>query len=227
MVYRRVSGLAMEDSAELFEAISHPERIRILKILEKKPASFASLKRELSIESSGNLDFHLKKLGKLVAVREDGLYGLTEAGKEALLSIDEVDSWMETKRRKLIERARLIGGLLCTSTGILEVVLEIWHQISADENTVTVVFSILCGLLIIAGGVLILLRITTLGSVISIIFNFFPLPPISEVPKWETANHIYNLIYSINPSLLIAGIIGSLPVIGALLALFVGRKIKG
>ncbi len=43
----------MVDPAELFEAISHPERIKILKILEKKPASFASLKRQLGIESSG------------------------------------------------------------------------------------------------------------------------------------------------------------------------------
>jgi DNA-binding HxlR family transcriptional regulator len=212
----------MKDSAELFEAISHPERIKILKILEKKPTSFASLKRQLGIHSSGNLDFHLKKLGKLVTVRDDGLYGLTEAGKEALLSIDEVDSWMETKRRTLIKRARLIGGLLCTSTGILEVILEIWHPGEANF-----VFSILCGLLIIVGGVLILLRINTLGGVVSIIFNFFPLPPISQVPKWETANHIYNLIYNFNSSLLIAGIIGSLPVIGALLALFVGRKMKG
>jgi DNA-binding HxlR family transcriptional regulator len=224
--YRRVSGLAMKDSAELFEAISHPERIKILKILEKKPTSFASLKRQLGIESSGNLDFHLKKLGKLITVREDGLYGLTEAGKEALLSIDEVDSWMETKRRKLIARAHLFGGLLCISSGLLAAILEMWHLSEAN-----VVFSLLCGLLIIVGGALILLRINTLGGVISIIFNFFPPPPGFPVPKSETAYHIYNLIYNFNPSSLtcslIAGIVGSLPVIGALLALFVGRKMKG
>jgi DNA-binding HxlR family transcriptional regulator len=130
----------MKDSAELFEAISHPERIKILKILDKNSSSFASLKRQLSIESSGNLDFQLKKLGKLVTVREDGLYGLTEAGKEALLSIDEVDSWMETKRRKL-KRAHLIGGLLCISSGLLTVILEIgWH--SGGDNVVFPSFAV-------------------------------------------------------------------------------------
>lgn len=215
----------MEDSAELFEAISHPERIKILKILEKKPTSFASLKRQLGIKSSGNLDFHLKKLGKLVTVREDGLYGLTDAGKEALLSIDEVDSWMETRRRK-VKIAHFIGGVLCISIGLLAVILEILQPGEANF-----VFSILCGLLIIVGGVLILLRVTTLGGVISIIFNFFPLPPGFIVPSSETANHIYNLILNSNPSFsiygLIAGIVGSLPVIGAFLALFVGRKLKG
>lgn len=91
----------MADSAELFEAISHPVRIRILKILEKQPSSFAFLKRQLDIESSGNLDHHLKKLGQLIAVRQDGLYGLTDAGKEALLSIQAVELWRETEERKI------------------------------------------------------------------------------------------------------------------------------
>ncbi|HVO86027.1 MAG TPA: helix-turn-helix domain-containing protein [Candidatus Eisenbacteria bacterium] len=91
----------MVDSAELFEAISHPVRIRILKILEKQPASFASLKRQLGIESSGNLDYHLKKLTQLIAVRENGLYGLTDAGKEALLSIGTIELWTETEKRKI------------------------------------------------------------------------------------------------------------------------------
>jgi DNA-binding transcriptional ArsR family regulator len=112
----------MVDSAELFEAISHPTRIRILKILEKQPASFAFLKRQLGIESSGNLDHHLKKLGQLIAVREDGLYGLTDAGKEALLSIDAIEQWREMEGRKIktlskLPREALFLGLLefCTS----------------------------------------------------------------------------------------------------------------
>jgi DNA-binding HxlR family transcriptional regulator len=89
------------DSAELFEAISHPVRIKILKILEKQPASFASLKRELDIESSGNLDYHLKKLAQLIVVKENGLYGLTDAGKEALMSIGTIELWTEMERRKI------------------------------------------------------------------------------------------------------------------------------
>ncbi len=35
--------------AELFEAISHPSRINILKLLEKKPYSFSELKQALRI----------------------------------------------------------------------------------------------------------------------------------------------------------------------------------
>jgi len=93
--------IEMVESSELFEAISHPTRIKILKILEKQPAGFASLKRQLDIDSSGNLDYHLKKLEKLVKVREDGLYALTDAGKEALRSIETIEAWKEIGKRKV------------------------------------------------------------------------------------------------------------------------------
>lgn len=46
--------------------LAHPTRVRILRILEKQPLSFADLKRVLGIESSGNLQHHLGKLGDLI-----------------------------------------------------------------------------------------------------------------------------------------------------------------
>jgi len=53
-------------STETFEAISHPVRIKILKVLAEKSLSFSELKRELGIKSSGKLDFHFKKLDNLI-----------------------------------------------------------------------------------------------------------------------------------------------------------------
>jgi hypothetical protein len=40
-------------SDELFDAVSHPIRIDIVRILVEKPLGFAGLKRELKISSSG------------------------------------------------------------------------------------------------------------------------------------------------------------------------------
>jgi len=40
--------------AELFETLAHPTRVRILRVLEKQPLSFADLKRVFGIESSGS-----------------------------------------------------------------------------------------------------------------------------------------------------------------------------
>jgi len=70
--------------AELFEALGHPIRIRILQALERRPMGFAELKKAAGIESSGHLSFHLTKLGGLLKVGDDGAYMLTDEGREAL-----------------------------------------------------------------------------------------------------------------------------------------------
>ncbi|MGA3193112.1 MAG: winged helix-turn-helix domain-containing protein [Candidatus Bathyarchaeia archaeon] len=366
----------MVDAAELFEAISHPARIRILKALEKQPSSFASLKRQLGIDSSGNLDYHLKKLGQLVTVRQDGLYALTDVGKEALLSIDAVEMWTDMERHKakmftkmpkealslglleicttvsilvffltlvqlpqstdnpwgflffgallftgfcsgfgifvrwrwswimVLAKSALImsmglfllnylwkpelviisqsssvalcylafvaaeiatvvvalrhplkdflgiskiklsyldvfSSLLCISSGLLLVLLEsavrfpIAAELSSDPvrvvsnfSWVSTVFtsvsdtSILCGLLIMVGGVLILVGSSTIGAVISIIFGFFPPLPYTH--------HVYDIIAAMPTlpyALVIAVLVGSLPIVGGLLALAGARRL--
>lgn len=61
-----------------------------------------------------------------MTVRQDGLHGLTDAGKEALLSIDAVEMWAETERRKVkifrkMPREASALGLLeiCSSTALV------------------------------------------------------------------------------------------------------------
>ena len=76
--------------ASLFEAISHDTRIRILFILRDHSQGFSELKNQLEIKSSGNLQHHLGKLGTLVHLNEDGLYSLTDNGKEAIMAIKAV-----------------------------------------------------------------------------------------------------------------------------------------
>jgi len=72
------------DRAELFEALGHPARIRILQLLAGSPMGFSEMKRALDIESSGQLQFHLGKLNGLVKSTPEGSYALTDEGKEAL-----------------------------------------------------------------------------------------------------------------------------------------------
>lgn len=125
----------MADSSELFEAISHPTRIRILKILEDHPASFAALKRDLSIDSSGNLDHHLKKLGGLVLVQRDGLYALTDDGKEALTSVRTIEIWkdVEDRRSKALAdapREVFILTILEFAVGVIATFIIVWLILS-------------------------------------------------------------------------------------------------
>jgi hypothetical protein len=68
----------------IFQALSHPFRVRILTLIEQNEVTFSWLKHELGIESSGQLQHHLEKLSGLITLKENGCYGLTDVGKRAL-----------------------------------------------------------------------------------------------------------------------------------------------
>ena len=76
--------------AEFFEAIGHPLRIKIIQTLGHERMGSAGLKKEIGIESSGHLAFHLAKLSRMVALGQDGLYGLTAEGYDALKMVEAV-----------------------------------------------------------------------------------------------------------------------------------------
>ncbi|MEM3627114.1 MAG: helix-turn-helix domain-containing protein [Candidatus Bathyarchaeia archaeon] len=80
-------------SDDLFEACSHPLRIEIIKVLARKPMRFTDIKRELKIDSSGLLDFHLKKLDDLITVDKEGSYVLTEKGFAALQLVETASKY--------------------------------------------------------------------------------------------------------------------------------------
>ena len=80
-------------SDDLFEAISHPLRIEIVKALAEKPLRFADLKKGLKITSSGLLDFHLKKPDDLITTNDEGCYALTEKGFSALQAVETTSKY--------------------------------------------------------------------------------------------------------------------------------------
>lgn len=90
--------------AELFEALGHPIRIKIIKSLSKRPLSFSELKKKIGVESGGHLQFHLNKLNGLVETTLEGSYKLTDDGREALrileaaMKIAEADINHDSKR---------------------------------------------------------------------------------------------------------------------------------
>jgi DNA-binding transcriptional ArsR family regulator len=89
--------------AELFEALGHPIRMKILQYLGETELSFSELKRKVGIESGGHLNFHLGKLDGLVRTTAEGYYVLTDDGREALM-LQEIMG--RTKEREAIEMSR-------------------------------------------------------------------------------------------------------------------------
>jgi DNA-binding transcriptional ArsR family regulator len=94
--------------AEVFDALSHPTRIMILKALSDESVGFADLKKKLGIESSGHLQHHLNKLDDLVKTDEYGKYTLSDQGKDALLSVQTVERTikLDTKQNRKGRRSR-------------------------------------------------------------------------------------------------------------------------
>jgi DNA-binding transcriptional ArsR family regulator len=86
------------NSEEIFEAISHPQRIKILKILAKSPLGFSELKRAVNVESSGALDFHLNKLASLLTKNSYGHYSLNKNGYAALEAVSAIERYGWYKR---------------------------------------------------------------------------------------------------------------------------------
>jgi len=78
--------------AEVFDALSHPTRIMLLKALSEEALGFAELKKKLGIESSGHLQHHIGKLGSLIKTDNYGKYVLSDQGKDALHSVKTVET---------------------------------------------------------------------------------------------------------------------------------------
>jgi len=99
------------DQDDVFDAVSHPLRIEILNLLAKKPQRFADIKRILNIDSSGLLDFHLKKLNEseLVKTDKDGCYTLAERGFAALQAVETLSKYGWQRRAYYINLAVCIS----------------------------------------------------------------------------------------------------------------------
>jgi DNA-binding transcriptional ArsR family regulator len=101
-------------SDDLFEAVSNPMRIEIVKLLAEKPICFADLKRAFKISSSGLLDFHLKKLNDLITTNDEGNYTLTEKGFAALQAVETTSKyfWLRAAQRRSFFLALIVSILV-------------------------------------------------------------------------------------------------------------------
>lgn len=129
--------------AELFEAVGHPNRIKIIQALDQGAMGFAELKKRVGMESSGHLAFHLGKLDHLVALNPDGRYVLTGEGKEALRMIQTVkehgprrESWVSPLPRRSVVAA-LLALLIAFAAVAAFQQLEIVSMSAKPPGTVT------------------------------------------------------------------------------------------
>ena len=128
--------------AEVFEALGHPTRIRIMQSLANRPMGFAELKRDSGIESNGLLAFHVGKLEGLVKQNSEGSYALTDEGREALRIIDASKSSekngtsLRGQRRIIhIEKRKLIYAALLVTLLILASIIIVQQEELSSANS--------------------------------------------------------------------------------------------
>jgi len=128
------------DRAEVFDALGHPTRISILKLLSHEALSFADLKKKTDIESSGHLQHHLTKLDGLIKTDEHGNYRLSDTGNDALFVMQTVETVSRKGRRRLRPNSRKSRMILSTIVVVLAAILVVstWHlsnvNFSLHEN---------------------------------------------------------------------------------------------
>jgi DNA-binding transcriptional ArsR family regulator len=110
---------------EVFDALSHPTRITILKALDEEVMGFAELKKKVKIESNGHLQHHLSKLDGLIKTDVNGKYGLSDQGKDALLAVQTIENRAGGTKRKgkrvnilWLATALIAGSLIATLSDI-------------------------------------------------------------------------------------------------------------
>ena len=129
----------------MFEAVSHPIRIDIVKILAEKPLGFADLKRELRISSSGLLDFHLKKLDDLIVTNKEGCYSLTEKGFAALTTVEGAAGYYRLRSAQKRSFFLALAVIVLVNIGTLWVAFQtenymIWYAVVLPVTLAWIIF---------------------------------------------------------------------------------------
>jgi len=122
---------------DIYSILSHPFRRKILFLLEREGyIPYTDLMEKLGLETTGQLNFHLKKIGTLIN-KDKKSYFLTEDGKRVLkilnlnkriLSGENIDEYLDSKGSEISR----IGVIICNcNTEISNVI-----NITALENYV-------------------------------------------------------------------------------------------
>ena len=103
---------------DIYAILSHPFRRRILLLLENEGyIPYTDLMERLGLETTGQLNFHLKKIGSLID-KDKKSYFLTEEGKRVLkilninkriLSGEDIDEYLDSKGSEISR----VGVIIC------------------------------------------------------------------------------------------------------------------
>lgn len=82
---------AEEDTySTIFNALKHPIRRRILRIINSRPSTYTEIQNQLNIDN-GLLNYHLDNMRSLLTKEENGSYNLSDFGRGATVLLERVE----------------------------------------------------------------------------------------------------------------------------------------
>jgi len=108
-------NLTEKELSQIFTLLKHPLRRSILKQLSEGPQTYSLILKNLSIQESSILNYHLREMGDLLIYKnDDGSYDLNETGKICLtlvLKVKENDEIPRSDKVQLVlTRLRRAAG---------------------------------------------------------------------------------------------------------------------
>ncbi len=108
-------NLTENELSQIFTLLKHPLRRAILKQLSEGPQTYSLILKNLSIQESSILNYHLREMGDLLINKnDDGSYELNETGKICLtlvLKVKENEELPRTDKLQLVlTRLRRAAG---------------------------------------------------------------------------------------------------------------------
>ena len=151
----------------LYQALSHPMRRTILKILGSRPegVSYSELINELGL-STGKMNYHLEQLGGFAAKNEERRYILTPFGRKAASQLSLMRKEISAEDEKYVRIAEAsqksslqpaLRGFLLVGIAVSSMLILVWFYIAYiafTEGAPIIVYVLLPILITIGFGLL-------------------------------------------------------------------------
>jgi len=140
--------LSEKELTQIFNLLKHPLRRAILKQLSKSPRAYSQILKNLNIQESSILNYHLREMDDLMIKKDvNGKYELNEVGKiclQLVLKVKEKEDIHRFNKLQLVvaQLKRAINFIIITfSVLVIILVLELYLLNIIDFSSILEIFS--------------------------------------------------------------------------------------
>ena len=148
IILKNNKQLSEKELTQIFKLLKHPLRRAILKQLSKSPRAYSQILKNLNIQESSILNYHLREMDDLMIKKDvNGKYELNEVGRiclQLVLKVKEKEDIHRFNKLQLVV-AYLKSAIFCIqitfSVLVIILVLELYLLNIIDFSSILVIFA--------------------------------------------------------------------------------------